>query len=821
MNNRTQGFKWFVKVYSVFIIFLILFSSTSSIYFSPMVENSSLIYSKNCEDNSILKYSATHFTNLNTRTRANGTIAPLITVTNDTVVYAIICPLELISTVEPLAAWKTRKGVPAKIYTTDGPDGIYANYPEGDNATKIHDFLTSLHENNSNLQWVLLVGDEDIIPSRLIFVNASELYGLDDYYYSDHYYAGLNNSWNQDSDDKYGEQKGDINWYANLYVGRLPVNNVSEANIAINKILNYEITPEIGPWMTNATFWSGLLDGPNNTTAYQSYKDNAIKVTNKILKYVPEYMQINHLYDYNELVGGNYSLKTDILNHSSAKRSFYDGNSIISFAGQAYYTADELANYIDGTGLSAAPDGFGALFSHNDGKYAYNGNKLPLLYLSTCSVNFSEPDDSNLEQLITAPNGGVIGLIGNSGKSYRGETENGSSYGNWWLNEQFWRLFFNNTYQPGKCLYKLKEKYVKEVIYFDPPYIQMTVANLVGYNLLGDPELSIWTDMPKELYFNYSLNIDNGYKLSVNVTDGNGLPVRNARVCVYSNSTENYEYGVTNSSGTVLINLDPRVANLWDITITAHNYLPKMSNFSYENKAPVLKQIANITLAEDETLENYLNLMDYVTDPDNLFEDLEIIIINNTNPAAGVVIDGYRQIDIRPEPNWHGEATITLQVSDGIAQVQGSFSVTVNPVNDPPVMEALIPVQEIKIGETFSYIILVTDVDNDNLTFSDDTKLFDIDKDTGEIVYKPSENDGGKYKITITASDGNASADQEFILEVIKEYSFLDLYWFPIAVIIGTVIFIIIVKLYSIKHPEREAKEERTKQKKEQVKKPK
>ena len=370
-------------------------------------------------------------------------------------------------------------------------------------------------------------------------------------------------------------------------------------------------------------------------------------------------------------------------------------------------------------------------------------------------------------------------------------------------------------------MYKLKEKYVKEVINVDPPYIQMTVANLVGYNLLGDPELSIWTDMPKELYFNYSLNIDNGYKLSVNVTDGNGLPVRNARVCVYSNSTENYEYGVTNSSGTVLINLDPRVANLWDITITAHNYLPKMSNFSYENKAPVLKQIANITLAEDETLENYLNLMDYVTDPDNLFEDLEIIIINNTNPAAGVVIDGYRQIDIRPEPNWHGEATITLQVSDGIAQVQGSFSVTVNPVNDPPVMEALIPVQEIKIGETFSYIVLVTDVDNDNLTFSDDTKLFDIDKDTGEIVYKPSENDGGKYKITITASDGNASADQEFILEVIKEYSFLDLYWFPIAVIIGTVIFIIIVKLYSIKHPERETKEERTKQKKEQVKKPK
>ena len=816
MNCRHQGF---TKCgYHSIIFGLVLILVSCSLY--PTLVSS---YQNQNQSNSNIKhlefnnYSKTAKLYINDQTRARITTITPPKITNKTVAYAIICPSNLTETLEPLANWKIKKGVPAKIFTVDGPQGIYSNFTTGDNATKIHDFLTSLHENNSNLEWVLLVGDEDIIPSRQVWVGAGGIHGLDDYYYSDHYYAGLNNSWDQDNDGIYGEQKGDVGWSADLYVGRLPVNNVSEANIVINKIIKYETNPEVGLWMRNATFWSGLLDGPNNVSAYDSYKDNAIKITRKIIPYIPEYMNLNHLYDYNQLEGGNYTTKTDILNHISGKKSFYAGHSFINFAGQAYYTGDELAHYMDDTGMSAAPDGFGSLFSFNDGKYAYNGNKLPFLYLSTCSVNFTEPDDSNLEQLLTAPAGGVIGLIGNSGKSYRGETNNGSSYGNWWLNEHFWRMMFNSTYQVGKTLYELKKRYNIEVIYpntqKDDFYLKMAVANLVGYNLLGDPELSIWTDIPKYLNFSSSLYYNTTYKLKVSVTNEFGVPVENARVCIYN--SESYVYGVTNDSGLVIVDLDPRVTDELEATVTAPNHLPIHEQFSYENQPPVLKKIPDIVLYEDEKKYNALDLSDYVSDRDNTKDQLEILVIDITNTEIGLQIDHLNKIDIIPQANWFGKSVVTISVSDGLMHVEGNFTVTVLPVNDPPRINQ-ISKQIIEVGETFTYKVIVFDIDNDELEYFDNSDLFDIDPDTGEINYKPKDDDVGEHEIFIIVSDGENSSNMNFTLVIEKTPSFFEQYWFPMAVIIGffVVVFIILVRAKKQSKQEELEKAEAQKQKK-------
>jgi hypothetical protein len=747
---------------------------------------------------------------LDTRTESNFKNLPAIT--DHTVVYAIICPQNLTNALEPLATWKTRKGVPSKIYTTNGPNGIYSNYTNGDNATRIHDFLTVLHKNNPNLAWVLIVGDEDIIPSRKVFVNASKIYGLDDYYYSDHYYAGLNNSWDQDGDGIYGEQTGDVNWNASLYVGRLPVNNASETEHVVNRIIEYETTPEIGQWQKNATFWAGLLDGPNNLSAYQSYKDNAMKVTNKIIDSVPDHMKINILYDYNQLEPGNYSYTDDILNHQSGKESFYSGNSFINFAGQAYYTGDELAHYIDVTGLSAAPDGFGPLFSYNDAKYAKNGEKLPLVYLSTCSVNFSETDDSNLEQLLTSTSGGAIGLIGNSGRTYRGETSNGSSYGNWWLDQQFWEMFFSGMVQPGKCLYELKKSYVLDVIQPGVPYIRMAVANLVGYNLLGDPELNIWTDIPKQLNYTYELIKESDYKLKIQVTNESGGRIDNALVCVYN--SEIYEYVRTNKTGHAVLEFDPRLVGKLDITVTAHNYLPLFSNFTYKNKPPEFGIINDVEMNEDDSIEDYISLRLYVQDLDTNFEDLTFKISNVTDFNAFVKIDKKNNIDIKPFLNWHGEAIVTLEVSDGIDTDTTIFKVTVKPVNDPPEINEVIENQELLVGETFKYFPQTSDIDKDMLTFSDDTKLFDIDENTGEIYYKAIEQDVGKHEVRIFVSDGNATAQTTFKIEIIKEPTIYEIFWFPIVVSIITLVLISIIKIYSITHPEKPEKDKVKKEEK-------
>jgi hypothetical protein len=738
-------------------------------------------------------------TNLDTRTTPSNILPPAVN--DDTVIYAIICPENLSSALEPLVNWKTQKGVPAKIYTTNGPDGIYLNFTNGDNATKIHEFLDSLHENNTDLQWLLLVGDEDLIPSRRVFVNASELYGLDDFYYTDHYYAGLNNSWDQDGDGIYGEQKGDVNWQADLYVGRLPVNNIGQTEMIVNRIIKYETSPVLGTWLKNATLWSGLLDGPNNETAYQAYKDNAKKVTDKIISILPEYMNVNLLYDYDELEPGNYTFENDILDHKKARESYYSGNSILSFAGQAYYTGDELAHYLDITGKSAAPDGFGSLFSYNDARFAVNGEKLPLVYLSTCSVDFSETDDSNLEQLLTSPSGGAIGLIGNTGKSYRGETLNGSSYGNWWLNEHFWRLFFNDTAQPGKCLYQLKEKYVWDVIRPGVPYIEMAVANLVGYNLLGDPEINIWTDEPKTMIFNFSLVTNDGYKLGITVNDRTGEPVENALVCVYSSSE--YQYTRTTEAGLGVLDLDPRTTGELQITITANNHLPLSSNLTYLNQAPEFGIINDIIMDEDKIMEDYIDLRLYVNDPDTNFEDLEFNVLDISDSNITVRIDSSKNLDVLPYLNWFGEANVILQVFDGIDSDETSFNITVKNVNDPPEINDVMENQDLKVGDYYRYKVIASDIDDNELKFSDNTDLFNINEKTGEIKYKALEGDVGEHEISIFVSDGNASTTMTFKITVRSESSFLEEWSVPLIIIIGAAIVIISIRLYAITHHEK------------------
>src|SRR6185437_13511382 len=56
-------------------------------------------------------------------------------------------------------------------------------------------------------------------------------------------------------------------------------------------------------------------------------------------------------------------------------------------------------------------------------------------------------------------------------------------------------------------------------------------------------------------------------------------------------------------------------------------------------------------------------------------------------PNANIVFGGSganRTVTITPAANQNGSATITVNVSDGLANASDTFVLTVNPVNDPP-----------------------------------------------------------------------------------------------------------------------------------------
>ena len=106
------------------------------------------------------------------------------------------------------------------------------------------------------------------------------------------------------------------------------------------------------------------------------------------------------------------------------------------------------------------------------------------------------------------------------------------------------------------------------------------------------------------------------------------------------------------------------------------------------NTPPTIEPIDDFTINENETGEVVV-----------LIDDLELgssqleMSAESSNPALlpveGIAIDPYgseRTLTITPSANAHGEAVITISVSDGVDQDSRAFTLTVNEVNDPTIL---------------------------------------------------------------------------------------------------------------------------------------
>ena len=157
---------------------------------------------------------------------------PLPSLEGSAVDYLIVTNDEMKSAFELLADWKTGKGVPAVVKTMNE---IKAVTPNGaDDAETLRYFLTEAYQ-KWGVTWVLLGGDVSVIPVRYVRLNAGETA------ISDQYYAALDGNWNADGDGFWGEYPNDkVDLYADLFLGRAPVETLAETENFVNKTLEYE-----------------------------------------------------------------------------------------------------------------------------------------------------------------------------------------------------------------------------------------------------------------------------------------------------------------------------------------------------------------------------------------------------------------------------------------------------------------------------------------------------------------------------------------------------------------------------------------------------
>jgi VCBS repeat-containing protein len=186
------------------------------------------------------------------------------------------------------------------------------------------------------------------------------------------------------------------------------------------------------------------------------------------------------------------------------------------------------------------------------------------------------------------------------------------------------------------------------------------------------------------------------------------------------------------------------------VTITVNNV----------NRAPVWSTpIADQNLSED--FGNFVAVVDLralATDADG--DALTFTIADENASEVDCAIAGGTQLELNSVLNWNGLASCTVQVSDGTAGANDTFAITVNPVNDAPVVlndnyatdeDTLLSIPALGVLANDSDVdgdsltsILVTDVSNGALTLNAD----------GSFDYTPNADFNGVDSFTYVANDG-------------------------------------------------------------------
>jgi hypothetical protein len=265
--------------------------------------------------------------------------------------------------------------------------------------------------------------------------------------------------------------------------------------------------------------------------------------------------------------------------------------------------------------------------------------------------------------------------------------------------------------------------------------------------------------------------------LTVTATSGNTNLIPNPTVTYTSpNTNGSLSYTpVANASGTALITVtvdDGGASN----NITTQTFTVTVNTV---NDPPTLNAIANPAAINEDAGLQTVNLSG-ITAGGGESQTLTVTATSgNTNLIPNPTVtytspNTNGSLSYTPVANASGTALITVTVNDGGASnniTTQTFTVTVNPVNDPPTLNAIanpaainedaglqtVNLSGITAGGGESQTLTVTATSGNTNLIPNPTVTYTSPNTTGSLSYTPVANASGTALITVTVNDGGAS----------------------------------------------------------------
>lgn len=392
--------------------------------------------------------------------------------------YLIITSNDLAPAFSPLARWKQQLGYDTKIITIDS---IYNYYGGIDEPEQIRTFLAEAYEDG--VRWVLLGGDEFIVPVRYAFhLNRAENVPIENQQICDLYYADLTGDWDTDGDGLYGEPNQDApDIVPEIMVGRVPVRDSAGAAHFVEKSIRYERMQIDNP----GDFASNVLMAASDQM--RDYSD--VGQDSLVSEGLPEHLSIDRetlaeypsgldpsptnpfADDFVTKMSEGHNL-TYLLAHGQVDGFTSNSANYNQWPKSMVFTRDEAPAGHGSLNDLTNFDRFGIVYSVGCNNGAFDMDTLPFEYEYPCVA----------ERMLADSARGAVALV---------------SYSRWgwvacsyYLTIDFNDYLFNtdNRLAPANNYSKLNNSFIRDLVY--------------GLNIYGDPSLRVWTGEPA------TLNID-------------------------------------------------------------------------------------------------------------------------------------------------------------------------------------------------------------------------------------------------------------------------------------------------------------------------
>ncbi len=460
--------------------------------------------------------------------------------------YLIITNSALMANFQDLADFKDRRGVKTLMETVGN---IVATQPGFDTQDKIRNYIIDAYT-TEGIEYVLLAGDDEIIPHRGFYANPYST--PDDDIAADLYYGALDGNWNNDGDSWWGEP-GEDDLLIEVAVGRAAVDSPTEADNFIYKQIMYQQSPVLADCddfvFVGEELWSDVYC---EWTFGKTYLEE-IRLGSSNHGYttvgIPAYFQYQTLYDL-DICPSAWSATSDLMPIMNSGINFINhlGHSNVTYCMRMYNSSVTDANFTN--------NGINRGFYNGYSQGCYDGS----FDNRTTSGTYTE--DCIGEAFTTIENC-MVTFVGNSryGWGMHNSTNGSSNY----FDRQFVdAIFGEDITRVAPANDDSREDNIWNITYGANRWVYYELT------VFGDPELDFWTAVPTAMVPTYQ----SAYVIGQDTIQVSVSTVEGALVALSFNGVL-VGRGTTDATGNVDVVLDepPGEPGMMGLVITAHDYL--------------------------------------------------------------------------------------------------------------------------------------------------------------------------------------------------------------------------------------------------------